>query len=448
MKMFRRGRFLFWAARELSKKYTKSLVLGIVLGFGITILLWNLFPNIKSINLVPIQRIGYIGEYTPSSLPIDIQQKISYGLTTIADDGSVLPGLATSWEATDSGKKYTFHLKSDVVWQNGKNVVAKDVNYNIRSVTFSAPDTHTIIASLQSPFSPFLTLIAKPIFSNNLNGFGAYKISTLLLKGDKIRFLRLVGAHDTSLPTIEYRFYKSDIQAITAYKLGEVDQITDIASIDPSLYQWKNTNIVGQEKTDRIVSLFFNLHDTLIADKTVRQALAYAVPPIQGSRAYTPINKTSWAYTDTVKHYDFDMTQAKKLFTDSKIGTSSGTLTIHTFSQYLTLAQQIAKNWNDLGVKTDIRVENVVPDHYQVLLSAQDVPTDPDQYSYWHSTQSNTNITGYVNVKVDKLLEDARTEPDQTTRKKLYVDFQKRLVEDLPVLFLYYPTTYTITRIR
>ena len=341
-----------------------------------------------------------------------------------------------------------FHLQTTTLWQNGKSVVYHDINYNIHSVSFEATDTHTVVATLQSPFSPFLSLVAKPIFSNNLNGFGSYKIASLLLKGDQIRFLRLVGSHNTSLPTIEYRFYKSDQEAITAYKLGEVDQINDISAMDQSLTTWKNTAVAPQVKTNRIVSLFFNLKDPVIGDKTVRQALAYAVPQIHETRAYSPLSKDSWAYTDTVKKYNFDMTEAKKLFKDSKIASNSGTITIHTFSQYLPLAQQISKNWNDLGIQTDIRVENVVPDHYQVLLSAQDLPTDPDQYAYWHSTQTGTNITGYVNVKIDKLLEDARTELDQTKRKALYVDFQKRLMDDLPVLFLYYPTTYSVNRVK
>jgi len=81
-----------------------------------------------------------------------------------------------------------------------------------------------------------------------------------------------------------------------------------------------------------------------------------------------------------------------------------------------------------------------------VLLSAQDIPIDPDQYIFWHSTQANTNITGLVNAKIDKLLEDGRMEQDQEKRKKIYIDFQKRLVDELPALFLYYPTSYTVTR--
>lgn len=446
MTLFRRGRFLFWAVRELSQKYTKSLLLGIVLGFGLMVGLYAVYPFVSALTLSKIDRVGYIGEYTPSTLPLPIQEQLSFGLTTIAADGSALPGIASSWEATESGKQYTFHLQSDVVWHNGKRVKAADLNYNIRSVTFTAVNDHTIIATLQNAYSPFLALVSKPIFLSNLIGFGPYKVSAIRLKGDKIAFLRLVTATHTSLPAVEYRFYRSEIQAVTAYKLGEIDRIEGLTSIEADLAHWKNTRVVENSNQNRFIALYFNLKDQLLREKTIRQVLAYAVPMSSSKRVYTPISPLSWAYTDSTKHYDFDMTQATKLFESTQIATSSGEITIHTFSQYLTLAQDIAKSWNTLGIKTNIRVENVVPEEYQVLLSAQDIPIDPDQYIFWHSTQANTNITGLVNAKIDKLLEDGRMEQDQEKRKAIYVDFQKRLVDELPALFLYYPTNYTVTR--
>ena len=446
MTLFRRSRFLFWSIRELSHKYTKSLVLGIVLGFAIMIGVYSVYPYISALTLLKIDRIGYVGEYTPSTLPIPIQEQLSFGLTTIASDGSALPGIASSWEATDSGKQYTFHLRNDVIWHTGKKVVASDLNYNIRSVSFKALNDRTIIATLQNAYSPFLTLVSKPIFQANLTGFGQYKVNSIRLKGDKIVFLRLVTATKKQLPTIEYRFYKSETQAINAYKLGEVDKIEGLTSIEPSLPSWKNTTIEKVVNKNRFIALYFNLKDQLLREKTLRQALVYAVPITKAERVFSPIAPSSWAYTNSSKQYDFDMKQASKLFETTKIATNSNELTIHTFSQYLNIAQEIANSWNALGMKTNIRVENVVPKEYRVLLSAQDIPVDPDQYIFWHSTQVNTNITGLSNLKIDKLLEDGRIKQDQEERKRIYIDFQKRLAEELPALFLYYPTSYTVKR--
>ncbi len=446
MSLLRRGRFLFWAVRELAKKYTRSLVIGIILGFGIMFALWKIFPLIRSSELSATRRIGYVGEYSPSNLPLEIQKQMSFGLTNIAKNGAAIKGLATAWESTDSGKLYTFHLDPLVTWHTGKPVVASDINYNINNVTFQALDDHTLQVKLPNPFSVFTVLVSKPIFSKNLTGFGQYKVSTLRLKGGTITFLRLVAAGTTPLPTLEYRFYRSEDQAMLAYKLGEIDELADISSIDPTLEKWRNTRIQKTYNKNRIITLYFNMKDPLMKDKQIRQMLAYSIPDLGFTHAYSPIAPTSWAYTDEVKHYDPDMKQAKALFTAAKMGTSSAEITITTFSQYLGVAQEMVKSWQSLGLKVNIRTANTINEPYQILLSAQDIPTDPDQYVYWHSTQGATNISGIANAKIDKLLEDGRIEQNTDTRTKLYVDFQKRLVEELPVVFLYYPTVYSMMR--
>jgi peptide/nickel transport system substrate-binding protein len=79
-------------------------------------------------------------------------------------------------------------------------------------------------------------------------------------------------------------------------------------------------------------------------------------------------------------------------------------------------------------------------------LSALEIPPDPDQYPFWHSTQTQTNITGFSNVKIDKLLEDARQEIDTEKRKTIYADFQRRITDEAPAVFLYYAKSYTIKR--
>ncbi len=80
----------------------------------------------------------------------------------------------------------------------------------------------------------------------------------------------------------------------------------------------------------------------------------------------------------------------------------------------------------------------------KTFITIFEIPKDPDQYSLWHSTQMQTNITKYKNVKIDKLLEDARTTSDENKRKELYFDFQKFLMEDAPATFIYHPYRYQV----
>lgn len=445
MTLFRRSRFWYWFAKELGQKYARFLLFGLFIGLSLTLALRQIYPSVIKYWFATVERIAIVGEFTPSTLPLSIQGEISSGLTQLADDGNPTPALATHWEATDSGKTFVFHLRDDYQWHSGKPVEAKDVNYNIKSVSFTAVNPQTLKVNLQSPYSPLPTLVGKPIFQAGLVGFGPYRVSAIRLKGDMVQYLKLIPLAKDNNKIRVYRFYRTENMALVAYKQGEVDMVLDISSPE-QIARWGKTTVTETTKYDRIVSLFFNLEDPLLREKSFRQALAYGLPQLIGERAHSPISKNSWAYNEKVRHYDPDTTMFKKLLSNGKIDSETIKLTITTFSQYLEVAQDIANSWNNLGIKTEVKVENSISPNWQILLSAYDVPPDPDQYPFWHSIQIQTNITGYANVKIDKLLEDGRQEGDRERRLQIYLDFQKRLVEDAPVIFLYYPKTYTIRR--
>ncbi|OGG29879.1 hypothetical protein A3A63_02425 [Candidatus Gottesmanbacteria bacterium RIFCSPLOWO2_01_FULL_46_9] len=447
MTVFRSWRIFYLVVIELAQKYTRALVLGFLAGFLLSLGFWRVYPFVSQQWLTPVEHIGVVGEFTPNSLPLSIQKEISFGLTVITQDGSALPGLATTWTATDSGKTFMFFLRDDLVWHNGKPVVAADVNYNIKNVGFTIVDAKTLKTTLNTPYSPFPSLLAKPLFQAGLRGFGPYRVASIRLNGDKVNYLKLVPVDKKANngKAREYRFYRTEASAILAYKLGEVDELNDL-TFPYDVGTWGVSKLLEHTNYNRIVSLFFNLTTPLLQDKTLRHALAFGVPQIRGERAVSPISKTSWGHTDKVKKYDPDFPQAKKLLATANVASQSAALVLTTFSQYADIAQSIADSWSDLGIPSKVKIVNAVPSDYQVLLSAQEVPPDPDQYPFWHSTQAQTNITRFVNVKIDKLLEDARQELDTENRKKIYADFQRRLVEEAPAVFLYYPKTYSIRR--
>lgn len=446
MTISRRLRIFYLIVIELAQKYTRALVLGFVIGLLATIGVFRIYPLIKQQFFARVERVGLIGEFTPNNLPLDIQQLISSGLTVLAPDGAALPGLAESWSATDSGKTFTFIIKNDVTWHNGQPVAAQDINYNIKNVTFTPLDERTLQVSLVNPYSPFPTLVAKPLFERGLRGFGSYKLTNIRLNGDKVSFIRLAPVTPTDgMPVKEYRFYRTESAAVTGYKLGEVDVLLDLTS-SYDLVNWRGTDVVPETKYNRIIAIFFNLHNPVFADKAFRQGLAYSVPELPGETAISPISKLSWAYTDKVKKYAYDTSAARKLLGVSKNASESATLTLSTFAPYESYAESIAKSWTDAGVPTSVKIVSSVDSDYQALLSFQELPPDPDQYPFWHSTQTTTNKTGFANVKIDKLLEDGRQELDQDKRKTIYADFQRRLVEEAPAVFLHYQTVYTIKR--
>lgn len=438
-------RLFFLVVIELARKYTRSLILGFFAGLLISVLFWRAFPLLSRSFVYKTDRIGMVGEFSPSTLPSSILQLVSRGLTELAPDGSPKPALAENWESTNSGKTFTFNLKKDETWHNGKAVTAHDVNYNIRGVTLVPTGDYTLIAHLQYPYSPFPTLLSKPIFLPGLNGIGRYSVGSIQLSGGSVKSVSLYpDKGEKSIPK-HFTLYQTEAQAQLAFQLGEVDSLIEMSTVS-GLANWGNVSVTDETKYDRIVTLFFNMRNPELSDKSVRHGLAYAIPELPYEKAGSPVSKTSWAHAKNVKNYIYNPTEAKKLLRETRLATGSGQLTLSTFPAYLDIAQKIAASWTTIGMVTNVRVVSTVPQDYQVLLSAQDVPPDPDQYPFWHSTQAGTNVTGLVNVKIDKLLEDGRVELDQEKRKLIYTDFQRRLVEEAPAIFLYYPKLYTVTR--
>ena len=413
-----------------------SLLVGISLFFAIRYLL----PRIEEGGS---QRIGIVGRYTSTeSLPPDILQMISMGLTKVNAQGEVIPGIAESWSTPDSGKTWIFKLRNNIHWQDGKLLTANSLSYDFSDAKFTVIDSSTVSFTLQSAFSPFPVIVSKPLFKQGLLGVGDWKVVNATLASGYIKKLILVNTKNEKRI---YKFYPSEDTAKLAYKLGQVDSVEDI--YDPSpLQDWLTVKTTKQVNQNNFVAIFFNTSDSTLSNKSLRQALAYAIDKdnFNGPRAISPISPASWAFNPQVKEYTYDPARAKDLLKDTPAG--SVNLTISTIPLLIPVADNIVKNWKAVGINATVQVYSSLPRDNQVLLAIFQIPEDPDQYALWHSTQLTTNISHYNNPRIDKLLEDGRVELDQEARKKIYLDFQRFLIEDSPAIFLYNPVTYTLTR--
>jgi peptide/nickel transport system substrate-binding protein len=117
-----------------------------------------------------------------------------------------------------------------------------------------------------------------------------------------------------------------------------------------------------------------------------------------------------------------------------------------TIPSLLPTAERIAQAWKAIGVPVNVTVSSTRPETFDAFLVYYDAPYDPDQYLLWHSTQKETNISHFSNPRIDNLLEEGRLEMNQDARKKIYLDFQRFLLEEAPAIFLYHPLTYTVSR--
>ncbi len=64
----------------------------------------------------------------------NIAYELYEGLATLDSHGNPAPGVARSWEVSDDGKVYTFHLRDDAKWSNGDPITADDVVYSLRRI--------------------------------------------------------------------------------------------------------------------------------------------------------------------------------------------------------------------------------------------------------------------------------------------------------------------------
>ena len=232
--------------------------------------------------------------------------------------------------------------------------------------------------------------------------------------------------------------------------MGEVNQIKIYKkNIADSFKKWKNTKVERLVNYQQQVVLLINHQNQFLKEKDIKQALQMTISPDfyldLGEPAAGPIPPTSWSYYDNIKKNLYDEETAKKILKKNLKKEKSFNL-YTSYDNYYT-ASLLKDIFEKNGLTINIRIfsgQNLKD--FDFFLANLQIPPDPDQYVFWHSTQKNAQFFSYKNVKVDKLLEDGRDTLDLNKRKKIYQEYQKVIVDDPPSLFLYYPYVYFITR--
>ncbi len=111
----------------------------------------------------------------------DIQALIFDGLLRTGNHGQLEANLARDWQIDDSGLVYTFTLRSDVTWQDGTPLTARDVLFTIRAiqgpafsgnpnlntiwqtVTVEQVDDYHFRCRLRAPYAGFLEAATFPV---------------------------------------------------------------------------------------------------------------------------------------------------------------------------------------------------------------------------------------------------------------------------------------------
>lgn len=429
--------FVAFSKRFISRSRAhKYLILGLTL--GVFLLTFSYFTFAKEIFSQTSVSQGLVGTYTEKDIPEIITRLMSSGLINIDQSGNPVGNLVENWEVNTEATLYTLKLKKDLFWIDGTPLKAGDLNIVMGDVEVQALDDYTIQFKLADSFAPFPSLLSKPVFKNNtFVGIGPYQIEDI--QKDQIFVKKLtLASKNKDLPKIIVKFYPNEKIAKEAINLGEVQSLLGLNSTDDIVddkvfIQTDHTNY------QQLVTIFYNTQDPLLSDENFRLALSFAAPAISGqTEALTSIPTTSWAFNKDVRDYLNNPDEAVRYLAKvPKERRGPITLTVTSFLE--DIGNQVVESWKSNGINAVLRVESGIPQNFQALLVTQNIPTDPDQYSLWHSTQNSTNISKFSHKRIDKDLEDGRKIVDLETRKQRYDDFQKVLLDHAPATFLYFP---------
>lgn len=449
MKLYKKVRHSYWLLTGFVKKHVSLLIVSFIGTFLLILFFLNFFPYFNSLFFQKKEIVGVIGNFTLYNIPQDIKRQISNPLITIDQEGEIQPLLANSWEVLEGGKRYRFHLRNDLFWADKKAFKAEDIEYDFKDVEVETIDDYTIDFTLKEPLNIFPIYLTQPVLKKPITGVGSlYTVDSYRLRKNQLISMSL-SPNKPDLPFKIYRFYDSEDDLITAYKKGEITYFTTSnRSVADIFADWKNTTISKTIDFNKVMALFINTESGPLQERDVRKALAYATPsyPELGEPAKSPISPASWAYFDDVKEYPFNEERASSLLEKNLSASDSAKLKLYTFFDYIETGEDLKKNFEDAGLDIDLKVVSGVPPDYDLFLTVWNPPNDPDQYFFWHSTQTETNVTNLNNPKIDKLLEDGRRVVNVKQRQAIYQDFQKTIAEEVPAYFMHHPFSYTIER--
>jgi peptide/nickel transport system substrate-binding protein len=278
------------------------------------------------------------------------------GLTRFAADGSVVPGLAESWEISDDGLTYTFRLQDGVTFHDGTTMDAEDVKFSLDRInaadsanaqkalyaaiaTIEVVDPLTVKLTLSEPNGNMLfnlawgdAVIVAPESIDDIKqspiGTGAFKFVEWV-QSDRIELVRNDAYWGTpaKLESATFKFISDPTAAFASMMAEDVDYFTGFPSPE-NLPQFEADPrfqvLVGSTEGETILST--NNKAAPFDNRLVREAVAHAIDRqaiIDGAMfGYgTPIGTHfaphNPAYVDLTGQSAYDPEKAKALLAEA-----------------------------------------------------------------------------------------------------------------------------------
>ncbi|GIW63080.1 MAG: hypothetical protein KatS3mg090_0906 [Patescibacteria group bacterium] len=464
-------RFLVWYIAEYIRTHFVLFIIAFSLVF-ISILFLASLKTILNRNIFgEKKKIGKIGNYRYDNPPVEVLNLISKAPFEINSKGQIIPVLVDQWEMRENGKVFRIFFKKHLLWNDGTSFKVDDIISNLpQGGKIQKLDDFTVEIQLDKPTIIYPYYLTKPIFKYPLIGIGGdFFIKNIQLNKDQtIKKIILVGK--TEPITVEFEYFNSEHQLINAFKLGKIDEfeLQNSESLQ-TLTNWKNTKIEKGVNYNQLVTIFFNLESELLKQEKIRQAIELLLPWQElskyGEIAKGPIPPNSIFFNKKLPAKEQNQEKAETLIStvlsDLQSATESAkildkTISIKTDYRLLSIAENLSEKLNQLKIKNQVEIINSINDlNFDILLVTWTVPPEVDQYFFWHSTQfysndnsseKKANITHYVNLKVDQLLESSRSTLQFSEQIISLYKFQEEIVKDKPAIFLYFPYNYRVIR--
>jgi peptide/nickel transport system substrate-binding protein len=332
---------------------------------------------------------------------------------------TIRPGLAESWDVSEDGLQYTFHLRQGVTFHDGAAFNADAVVTWYNSIKEGAPgsqfdatkmpymegfltslvdtvekvDDATVLFTLPKPYSPLLANLAIPIFgivsptaiekfgldvSFNPSGTGAFSLAS---PDDWVRDSQITFTANPNYflgaPAVEKVIFKVAPESSVRLQQVEAGEIDVAIFLTPDDVNKATEN--GDLQVLEVAGLNtnyveFNVKKDPFTSKEVRQALNYAVNKEELSQglyagAMVPaggvLPPSDWAYNADLTGYPFDLDKAKQLLATA--GYDEGnplkfTLMVYTIPRGYNpaadrLGTAIQEYWKKAGVEAEIQTE-------------------------------------------------------------------------------------------
>ena len=429
------------------------------------------------------------------------------GLTRFDANGAAEAGLAQSWTTSADGLVWTFTLRDGLRFSDGQPIHADVFARAFRRIhdeqsgsphgalfgvitAVEAPAARTVTVQLKNPFPQLPALLAHPAMAalpfhridaagdkwtgeRPLVTSGAYRLTDWRLSQQLE--LRANPHWHGGAPATARIIWKPMENLNSAMRLV-LSGGADIGSeYTPARCHWlreKHPDIVHNAPFLGTYYFAFNTRKPPFDDVRVRRALTMAVDrdwiatkmvdagnlPAQGllppglvaGRSFAP----DWAKLDRQQR----LRLARKLLAEAGYGPSHRLrfeIRFNSSTEHRRAAVAMATMWRELGVEATL-LNSEASLHFDSLKRADfqlarsgwiaDLPAPENFLAVHRSDTGAQNYSGYANPDYDAALDRATAEPDAKRRAGLMREAERILMNDMPILPLYFYASRSLVR--